>query len=448
MLLKNKITKSGRQELSDWIFEHHRLHYRYGFLAYLLTYTSFLFLDKAYYPRSFGLCLAVRLLIGVPLLAIPVIMSFTKYYKKYFLILNSISAGLIPITFLFLTFYITGADYSLNTVYFSGLIIQILIIGLFVYSWRITFIISILIVAISLFGGVLLFQFNEKAFFYEEQLLLFTAAAITTIISFFYLEIKVKIIKSEKSLLEEKKLLEDKNAELIISNKQKNKLFSIIAHDLKSPFSAFLGLSKVLADETDSLSKDEINRFSILINKSASNLYRLIDNLLKWSLLQSGKHEFIPELYSISEIIKSNIEIMAEQANQKEIAIHTDLTEAAVTVDINMISAAIRNLISNAIKFSYRNSGIYIDVKPDTDNRNVVVRIRDTGIGIEPDCIDKIFDIDKQTPTPGTEGEPSTGLGLALCREFVEKHGGRIWAESQSGKGSAFYFTIPLDNKV
>ena len=269
-----KVIISGKQELSDWIYEYHHLHYRYGFVAYLIINTAYLLLDSIYYPDFFYYCMIIRLAIALPVLLLPVILSFTSQYKKYFLITNTAAATVTPLTLLLLIFIISDSGSELSTVYYGGLIIQVMVIGLFIYEWKIAIFSATVIVAFYFFGGSFLFEFHARNFFHEELLLITSAAIIAILISYYYLAIKEKIIISENILKKEKHLIEEKIIELDNSNKLKNKLFSIIAHDLKAPFGAFLGLSQAMADELESLSQQEVRHYSVLINKSAGNLYK------------------------------------------------------------------------------------------------------------------------------------------------------------------------------
>ena len=234
-----------------------------------------------------------------------------------------------------------------------------------------------------------------------------------------------------------------KNEELICSNAEKDKFFSIIAHDLKGPFNGFLGLTQVMAEELPSLTPAEVQKIAVSMSNSAKNLYHLLENLLEWSQIQQGAFPFNPEIIQLGIVVRSSIDMICETAKSKDIEIATDIADGLlVFVDINMIQTVIRNLVLNAVKFTPRGGKITLLAKVATGN-NIEISINDNGIGMNPAMIENLFRIDVHTNRKGTEGEPSTGLGLLLCKEFTEKNGGKIWVESEEGIGSTFYFTLP-----
>jgi PAS domain S-box-containing protein len=237
--------------------------------------------------------------------------------------------------------------------------------------------------------------------------------------------------------------IKNKNIELSELNSSKDKFFSIIAHDLKSPFNGFLGLTKIMAEDIEDLSMREMQEFSISMQKSADNLYKLLENLLEWSRIQRGLTIFNPEICRLILIVKNILEVHSEVAKQKEILlinrIHEDTT---VFTDLPMLNTILRNLITNALKFTERGGKVEIGEVISSDDF-IEIFVKDNGIGIDEDTKSKLFKIDQNVSRPGTEKEPSTGLGLILCKEFVEKHGGNIWVDSEEGIGSTFYFTLP-----
>ncbi len=247
--------------------------------------------------------------------------------------------------------------------------------------------------------------------------------------------------------LREKKLMEEKiqlqNEQLQKLNSEKDKLFMIISHDLRSPFNSFLGLTQIMAEELNTMTHEEIKNIVITLSKSATNLYSLLENLLEWSLMQRGMRRFKPESFILLNTITTIIELARDAADKKMIKISYDIPENMIVLaDIQMIESLMRNLVFNAIKFTHKNGNITIAAKPILDNF-VEVSIKDTGIGMKKNMIDNLFHIDKQTNRKGTEGEPSTGLGLILCKDIIEKHCGKFWIESEEGIGSTFHFTIP-----
>jgi signal transduction histidine kinase len=232
------------------------------------------------------------------------------------------------------------------------------------------------------------------------------------------------------------------NEKLQTLNTTKDKFFSIIAHDLRSPFTGFLGLTQIMAEGLPSLTMSEIQEIALTMSKSATNLYRLLENLLEWSQIQNGSMPFRPEAVNLNEVLETSVGMLREAAKNKQIEMHINIPEAlTIFADTNMIQTVIRNLVSNAIKYTITGGLVHVTAKTTGDNQ-VEFTIYDTGIGMSPEILEGLFRIDVKTNRPGTDGEPSTGLGLLLCKEFVEKHGGQIWAESKEGKGSTFRFTL------
>ena len=257
-----------------------------------------------------------------------------------------------------------------------------------------------------------------------------------------YVAIKVDVTERKKAEAE----IISKNEELQKINKEKDKFFSIIAHDLRSPFNGFLGLTQIMVEELSSLSRAEIQDIAISMQKSATNLFRLLENLLNWARMQQGLIPFNKELVTLLPIVTESVEMLSEAAKNKRIEILIDISDQLkVFADINMLQTIIRNLVSNAIKFTL-NGGKIIVLAEVNANKGVVVSIKDSGIGMSRTMVENLFRLDVKMNRLGTDGEPSTGLGLLLCKEFVEKHGGQLWAESEEGKGSTFYFTISGEN--
>lgn len=234
-----------------------------------------------------------------------------------------------------------------------------------------------------------------------------------------------------------------KNEELIKIDSEKDKFFSIIAHDLRSPFNGFLGLTQIMAEELSSLTRDEIQEIAVSMQNSATNLFRLLENLLKWARMQQGLIPFKKEFVDLLPIVNDSVEMLKESAKNKKIELTVNFPDnLKVFVDVDMLQTVIRNLVSNALKFTPRGGKISISAKT-SERKGVEISVTDSGIGMNWAMVDNLFKLDVKTNRNGTEDEPSTGLGLLLCKEFIEKHGGKLWVESQEGKGSVFYFTIP-----
>jgi PAS domain S-box-containing protein len=247
-------------------------------------------------------------------------------------------------------------------------------------------------------------------------------------------------ISANKQIEEELKL---KNDLLIKANAEKEKFFSIIAHDLRNPFNGFLGLTKIMAEELSDLTMDEIKEIAISMRNSASNLFRLLENLLLWSRIQQGLIPFNPEVVQLLPIINEIMAIVVEPAKKKEIEITYNIPDdIEVFADCNILNTVILNIVSNAVKFTHKGGKITISAQALYDG-SVEISVMDTGIGMSPEMVENLFRFDVSTNRIGTEGEPSTGLGLLLCKEFMVKHGGTIYVKSEEGKSSTFYLTIP-----
>ena len=237
------------------------------------------------------------------------------------------------------------------------------------------------------------------------------------------------------------------NVELLKLNAEKDKFFSIIAHDLLSPFNAFLGFTKMMAEEFDTLSSEQLQKIALSMQKSANNLFSLLENLLEWSRIRRGGTSFEPALLPLLPIVEESLTPLLLLTDKKEIEFGVDIVEdCTVFVDKYMLSTVLRNLVANAIKFSQRGGRIILVAKPVNGNL-VEISIRDTGIGMNQTMVDNLFRLDEQTNRKGTEGEPTTGLGLIICKEFIEKHGGQLWVESEECQGSTFYFSLPTGNQ-
>lgn len=236
--------------------------------------------------------------------------------------------------------------------------------------------------------------------------------------------------------------IKQKNEELQKLNAEKDKFFSIIAHDLKSPFNSILGFSEILVENIGKKDLKSIREYSNIIHKSSQRAMDLLMNLMEWSRSQTGRMEYNPEYFEMVELIKEVKLLLNDSAVQKSINIESHLpTKTLAFADKAMISTVLRNLISNAIKFTNLNGEINIDLKENISEINVC--ITDTGIGIPERTLDNLFQLGENISTPGTQNEKGTGLGLILCKEFIEKHRGKIWVESKEGEGSMFCFTIP-----
>ncbi|MDM8532133.1 ATP-binding protein [Anaerolineales bacterium HSG25] len=243
------------------------------------------------------------------------------------------------------------------------------------------------------------------------------------------------------------------NEELHRLNTDKDKFFSIVAHDLRGPFGPVRGLAQLLYEMHDDFGPEEIKETCLGIYRSAENVYHLLENLLEWSRLQGGRMDYQPDSVDLQAVIKQIIDLLQDTADTKEITLHDKVVEPIwVVADRYMLNTILRNLASNALKFTPENGHVTISAKVDqtwgTSSKlapYVQILVSDTGVGINEDDIEKLFQLGKTHTTIGTANEKGTGLGLVMCAEMVEKHGGQIWIESVVDQGTTFIFTMPLD---
>ncbi len=238
--------------------------------------------------------------------------------------------------------------------------------------------------------------------------------------------------------------LKESQARLHELNATKDRLFAIIGHDLRSPFNSIIGFSQLLAEQVKEKDYEGLDEYARIIQDSSKKAMDLLTTLLEWSRSQSGNIEFNPEYFDLVSIIQEATGLSQDSATQKSITLTQDLPHnLTVFADKAMINSILRNLLSNGIKFTHPGGEIIISTEKGSNE--LVVSVADNGTGIETEDLDKLFRIDTTQSTPGTQKESGTGLGLLLCKEFTETHGGRIWAESTPGKGSTFSFTIPAN---
>ena len=234
-----------------------------------------------------------------------------------------------------------------------------------------------------------------------------------------------------------------KNEQLIQANAEKDKFFSIIAHDLRSPFQFLLGFTQLMVEDLPTLTSEQTQKMALSMRTAATKLFNLLNNLLEWSMMQQGVISFYPESSILLNGIVPIIELVRDTADKKMIRIVYDIPEdLRVSADAQMFKSLMSNLVFNAVKFTPKGGSVTIVAKPISDGW-VEVSIKDTGIGMNKSIVDNLFRLDEQTNRKGTEGEPSSGLGLIICKDFIEKHGGKLWVESEVDRGSTFSFTLP-----
>jgi signal transduction histidine kinase len=258
--------------------------------------------------------------------------------------------------------------------------------------------------------------------------------------------LNVQLSLKNKEIESHQKKVENLNADLQTANAAKDRFFSIIGHDLKNPFNSLMGLLELLIDDYQSFTDDERKEFLEQMKSSSDRIYAMLQNLLLWGSNQMGKTELIRERIDLYKLTQETISLTQLVADRKSITINKNITPGTFAyADKNMVSTVFLNLITNAIKFTPQNGTI--EIHTFSRNHEVEVMVADSGVGISPGNLEKLFKLDEKIQSDGTNKEKGTGLGLILCKEFVERNNGRIYAESIEGSGSWFYFTLPVSQE-
>ena len=273
------------------------------------------------------------------------------------------------------------------------------------------------------------------------RIALFISLAIILILSFFFFRRYYLKSRIASELQKKNKVIEEQKTHLEELIQTKDRFLSIIAHDLKNPFNSLLGFADLAYNDFDDITDNEKKSYLNVIRQSGQHIYTLLDNLLSWSRAQSGRIDFFPEPVSLTESIENAVELVRGSADNKQISLFSDFSkDVIVKADKNMLSTILRNLLTNAIKFTPNGGSVTVSSR--INHKKVTVSVTDTGIGMTPEDMDKLFKLDGGLKTPGTANETGTGLGLILCQEFMSLHKSKIIAESTPGKGSTFSFTL------
>lgn len=265
---------------------------------------------------------------------------------------------------------------------------------------------------------------------------------ILIISGIFVLGILFFIARSRASFKKLSARLEKSEKELLKANAGKDKFFTLIAHDLKSPFNGLLGIAEILSENFDELPSEKSKKLILELKKSVTNVYALVEGLLSWAQIQTGKMEYRLEKTNLFKLAGKVTEQLETSAKNKKITLEQNIGENTFAVaDEKSVSTVLRNLISNAIKYTKPEGLVKIEAVKKEDY--IEITVEDNGIGIKPETLKKLFTITEKVSEPGTARETGTGLGLILCKEFVEKNNGKIWAQSEPEKGSRFVFTLP-----
>jgi two-component system sensor histidine kinase/response regulator len=255
------------------------------------------------------------------------------------------------------------------------------------------------------------------------------------------------IIEDLSDRREQELIIKNQNEELLRLNAAKDKFFSIIAHDLKNPFSAIIGSSELLLSRADNNDIQEVDKYAKIINQSSKKALDLLLNLMEWSQIQTGHMNYAPEYFDVNLLAEEAIALLGCNTEEKSILIQNNISVGVIAyADKTMISIVLRNLISNAIKYTNQNG--LITLSAEQQNNELILSVSDNGVGVALKDIDKLFKIDGVFSTLGTQKEKGTGLGLILCKEYLEKNNSRIWFESEVKSGTTFYFSLNRKSNV
>jgi signal transduction histidine kinase len=465
---------------------------RGGYILCIFLYGIFGLLDIWIVPETKYIAWSIRFAVVIPVVILCIICSFYDFFKRYdqlFLVVSSVIVG-FGIVFMIAFSHPNELGYKY---YYSGLIL----VFIWIYSFiRLRFWGSMVAGLTITLGYELVAIFiqdltssgmnSERMLVFINNNFFFISANILGLFASYHNEklhrsdfLQKRTISEENAIiLNFSKMLHQKNEEITMQGKElelqherlseqnqlleqqkqsillhntklqeindtKDKFFSIIAHDLKNPFNNILASSSMVEANFHMMKLTQILKSVKLINHSANSAYKLLANLLEWARSQTGLIEFKQELSKLKDIVDLAIGNTQSFATDKEITlVYESMENIEVFADKNMMNTVLRNLITNAIKYTHKGGEIRINAN--ALNHKAIVSVIDNGVGIAPEIMGKLFKISEKVSMVGTEKETGTGLGLLLCKEFVEKHGGEIWVESVLGMGSEFKFSLPL----
>ena len=377
------------------------------------------------------------------------ILAFILYYfvrfKQFFKPLSIITSvlGILGISIIWV--YDGGINGPNTMVAFTILVLALVIVSnklkIFILIYFI--LINIFILLIQIYKPELIVGYTSQLARWIDYLvcLIYSSVFIFLIIHFIHKHYTIEKQRAEENEYK----IQQKNNELEKLNSDKDQFLQILAHDLKNPFSSIMGFSDLLLKNVHKYDINRIEKQLLLLNKATHNTFNLLEDLLLWSKAQSGKLPIEAKNIMLSKIFSEIINNSKAQADEKNISINYLETENInVFADINMLKTILRNLVSNAIKFTNENG--HINIYTEKKQKSVIIIVSDDGVGIDENKLPNLWNFTYSISTNGTANEKGTGLGLLLCKDFVEKHGGKIWVESELGKGSNFKFTIPIFN--
>jgi signal transduction histidine kinase len=443
---KLKFDRQTEEKFLDDYIEKSLVVIRVGYLICILLYGIFGVLDIWIVPETKLIAWFIRFVIVIPIACLIIIFSFFNFFKRHNQILLIISSSIAGLGIVMMIACSKPTELGYNY-YYSGLILVIVWIYAFI---RLRFWNSLIASLIIVTGYEIVAIFiqhltskgldNNNLLVFINNNFFFISANILGLFASFHIEKlhRSDFLQNQTILLQNKELKE--------INAIKDKFFSIIAHDLRNPFIGIKGITELMEKELKKLDNEKSNQLlqlTQMIGKSSMHAFELLENLLQWSRSQTGKININPQNTSIQLLISNTLSIVNVNAFKKNITIERDILDSyKVYADISMTYTILRNLFTNAIKFTHPNGKIIISTQ--MKEKLIEISIFDTGIGIEPENLEKLFRADIKFTNPGTDNEKGTGLGLLLCKEFIEKQGGKIWVTSKLGIGSTFTFTLPI----
>ncbi len=446
--LKLAFPEKRERAYQDYYFKSSLAVFRIAYPTIILLYAAFGYLDVALVPELANQFLFIRFAVVIPFLLLVYASSFFSFFERIWQWL------------LFASFLIGGQGIIImlalapdNYPYYLGLML--------VFSAG-YFFVKLDFLRASVAGWLLVLFFNISLIYYTDinsTLLLslnsfFIGANLINMLAAYYIEsinrknydlnyqLKLESEELEEKVEQRTHELKKREEDLSHLNATKNRFFSIIAHDLRSPLGTLQQLSDTLKDSYEEMDDPMRVKFASMINTTSKNILRLLENLLEWTRSQQGLIKFEPQYLQLYVLAQNSVLLLDATAKAKHIKIQNNISqEINLEADPDMLDTIFRNFISNAIKYSNKNSEIEIGAK--ITDKDVVITVVDHGIGMTPTQLKHLFSLDKSIKKRGTRNEYGTGLGLILCKEFVERHGGKLQVQSEVNKGSTFTITLP-----
>ncbi len=435
--------RKGNEDFVLWLFYSNRKYIRSLIIIVLIFYPAFAILDYNATKSSFNTLLNIRLFTGIPALVAALTLSFVKKFQVHLRTINATALFIVNLSISLMYYHLTPDENAFDS-YYTGLIITTACLSLSMSNIKLsnTYIIisTLTFISISILKHHLL-TFN-KLLFIQSTTFLITSAGFWIFANTIIDRFSKKLFQTQKKISSERDYISTQKEKYEKLNTTKNQFFSIISHDLRSPFNTLIGYFSLLLqnEEKDFMVKrDEILRIYFHIRRT----YNLLNNILVWGKSQLRNNYFQPQTYVIKDIIYENKDLFKEIASSKNIKITYIIDDYEfVYCDKEMIGTIIRNLVLNALKFTKSSGEVTIIARKHTQ-KEIEVAVIDTGIGISLKTKRKILKADEQYTTPGTDNEEGSGIGLMICQEFLNLHQKQLNIDSKVNHGSKFYFFLP-----